>query len=304
MRVLALPEIRRSLSYPDLIAIMREALAAQGRGECDTPMPMHLAPPGAEVHIKSSYRQGGRYFVLKIAGTFRANATRGHSTSTGMMLLSSAETGEPVGILADNGYLTDIRTAAVAAMIAREFGRRDTVLGILGTGVQARLQAVLHAEVLQLRCIFLWGRNPERADHCAREIRESLPGCDVEVASSPAEVARAARLMVTATSSRAPLLDAADIRPGTHISAIGADSPGKQELDPAILRRADVILADSRRQCAALGELQHAPDQLGRAIEFTGGPLQVAPDAITIADFTGLGVEDLYIAEYVHEHGR
>jgi ornithine cyclodeaminase len=300
VRLLPLPEIRRAVSYPDLIGVMREALAAQGRGECDTPMPMHLAPANAEVHIKSSYRRGGRYFALKIAGTFPGNAALGLSTSTGMMLLSSAETGEPVAFLADSGYLTDVRTAAVAAMIARELCRRDAVLGILGTGVQARLQAVLHAEVLPLRRICLWGRTPDRAEQCAREIRESLPDRDVTVASSPAEVAREARLIVTATASRAPLLGAADVRPGTHISAVGADSPGKQELDPAILRRAALILADSRRQCGALGELQHAPDQIERAIEFTGAPLQSAPDSISVADFTGLGVEDLYIAEYVY----
>ena len=300
VRVLSLPEIRRTLVYPELIAAMREALAAQGRGECDTPMPMHLAPPGSEVHIKSSYRRGGRYFALKIAGTFPANAAHGRSTSTGMMLLSSAETGDPVAILADSGYLTDIRTAAVAAMIARELGRRDTVLGILGTGIQARLQAVLHAEVLPLDHIVLWGRTPDHAAHCGREIRESLPGRDVTVVSSPAEVARCARLIVTATASRAPLLAASDIQPGTHISAVGADSPGKQELDPSILRRASLILADSRRQCAVLGELQHAPEQVERAVEFTGAPLQAAPDEITVADFTGLGVEDLFIAEYVY----
>jgi ornithine cyclodeaminase len=296
--------MRRSLSYPAIIGVMREALAAQGRGECDTPMPMHLAPPGAEVHIKSSYRRGGRYFSLKIAGSFPANAAHGLSTSTGMMILSSAASGEPVAFLADHGYLTDVRTAAVAAMIAGELGRRDTLLGILGTGVQARLQAVLHAEVLPIRRVCLWGRTPLHAEHCAREIRESLSSCDVEVAGSPAEVARDARLIVTATASRAPLLADADIRPGTHISAVGADSPGKQELDPGILRHAALILADSRRQCAALGELQHAPDQVERAVEFTGAPLRSEPDAITVADFTGLGAEDLFIAEYVHEHCR
>jgi ornithine cyclodeaminase len=304
VRVLSLPEIRRTLDYRELIVAMREALAAQGRGECDNPMPMHLAPPGAEVHIKSSYRRGGRYFALKIAGTFPHNAIHGCSTSTGMMFLSSATTGEPVVILADNGYLTDIRTAAVAATVARELGRHDTVLGILGTGVQARMQAVLHAEVLPFSRVFLWGRTPDHAEHCAREIRGSLPGRDVEVVASPAEVACESRFLVTATASRAPLLGLSDLQPGTHISAVGADSPGKQELDPGILRAAALILADSRRQCAALGELQHAPDQVDRAIEFTGAPLEPAPDGITVADFTGLGVEDLAIAEYVFDRCR
>ena len=300
VRILALPDIRAALVYSEVIDAMRDALAANGRGECDTPMPMHLAPSNAEVHIKSSYRRGGRHFALKIAGTFRSNTALGLSTSTGMMLLSSAETGAPVVLLADDGYLTDVRTAAVAAMIARELGRRDTTLGILGSGVQARLQAALHAEVLPLDRLVLWGRSPDRVAACARDIRALLPNIAVTVASTPAEVARAARLIVTATASRAPLLTAADLEPGAHISAVGSDSPGKQELDPSILRRAALIIADSRRQCAALGELQHAPDQQDRALEFTGAPLSPPPDAITVADFTGLGVEDLYIAEYVY----
>lgn len=303
MRVLALPEIRRSLVYAEVIGCMREALLAQARGECETPMPMHLgiAPEAAEVHIKSSYRRGGRHFALKIAGSFPGNAGRGLSTSSGMMLLSSAETGEPVAFLADDGLLTDVRTAAVAAMAARELGRRDSALGILGSGVQARLLALLHAEILPLESIWIWGRTADRAEACARDIRAALPGRTVRVAASAAEVAANTRLIVTATASRAPLVAAGDIQQGTHISAVGADSPGKQELDPAILRRAGLILADSLRQCAKLGELQHAPDQIPRARGFTGEPLPTAPEEITVADFTGLGVEDLYIAEYVYQ---
>ena len=136
MRLATLAEIQRSLVYSEIIDCMRDALVAHSRGECETPMPMHLdiAPERAEVHIKSSYRRGGRYFALKIAGTFPGNAARGLSTGSGMMLLSSAETGEPVAFLADSGHLTDVRTAAVAAMVARELGRTDSTLGILGTG--------------------------------------------------------------------------------------------------------------------------------------------------------------------------
>jgi ornithine cyclodeaminase len=217
-----------------------------------------------------------------------------------MMLLSSAETGEPVAFLGDEGHLTDVRTAAVSAMVAQELGRRDTVLGIVGTGIQARLQARLHAAILPLERIVIWGRSTERADACARDLSDL---CDVTVAGSPAEVAREARLIVTATAAREPLLHAADIQPGAHISAVGADSPGKQELDPEILRGAVLLLADSLAQCAKLGELQHAPDQLPRAIEI-GAYIRDArrgAAGTTVADCTGLGVEDLYIAEYVYQ---
>jgi ornithine cyclodeaminase len=314
MRILELPEIRRLLKYPEIVALMRQAVIAYSRGECDMPMPMHLAiaPENAEVHIKSSYRRGGKYFALKIAATFPGNLARGLPVGNGMMLLSSAETGEPVAFLADAGHLTDVRTAAVSAMLARELarelGRRDGSLGILGTGIQARLQARMHAEILDLRQIYIWGRNPQRAAECQRDLQAALPQIEIALAPSPADVARAARLIVTATASRIPLLRASDLQPGTHISAVGSDSPGKQELDPEILRRASLLLVDSRPQCEKLGELQHAPDQAGRAVEigeYCDAPVainqaikhEIDPAGITVADFTGLGVEDLYIAE-------
>ncbi len=297
MRILTLPEIRKVLHYPDTIGLMRDALLA----DCDTPMPMHIDIPGeqAEIHMKSSYCRGGRYFALKIASSFPGNRERGLPTGNGMMLLCSAETGEPLAMLADQGHLTDVRTAAVSATIAREIGRRDTALGIIGTGIQARLTARLHAEVLPLERIVLWGRTRERAEECARELAEVAR---VDVVECPAAVAREARLIVTVTASREPLLFADGVHPGTHITAVGSDGPGKQELDPEILRRADWILADSARQCQRLGELQHAPDQAARARELREGPLTTA--GLTVADLTGLGVEDLFIAQHVYERSR
>ena len=298
VRIVGIEEICSALDYGEIVDTMREAVIAYSGGECDTPMPMHLAlEPAAEVHIKSSYRRGGKYFALKMAATFPG------SVASGMMLLSCAETGEPVAFLADGGHLTDARTAAVAAMVARELGRDDRVLGILGTGIQARLQASLHAAVLPLERVILWGRTKERAELCRRDIQSLLPGAAVAVVSSPAEVARYARLIVTATASRAPLLAAADLTDGTHVSAVGADSPGKQELHPDILRRAALLLADSRRQCEKLGELQHAPDQWERAVEIGEFCARdaVAPAGTSVCDFTGLGAEDLYIAESVWE---
>lgn len=306
MRILELPEIRHRLIYSDIVGLMRDALIAQSRGECETPMPMHLSISAeeAEVHMKSSYRRGGRYFALKMASTFPANVRRGLATGNGMMLLASAETGEPVAFLADAGHLTDVRTAAAAAMAARELGRKDRALGIVGTGVQARLQAEMHAAVLDLDEIWIWGRNPARAAGCQRDLRSLMPRARVEIAASPAEIARRTRLIVTVTASRRAILMAGDVQPGTHISAVGSDSPGKQELDPAILKRAGVLLADSRRQCEKLGELQHAPSEWERVREigeFCLHPDPVGDGAITVCDFTGLGVEDLYIAEYCYE---
>ncbi|MEX0879332.1 MAG: ornithine cyclodeaminase family protein [Thermoanaerobaculia bacterium] len=296
MRIVGSDEIRKAIHPAAAIDAMRAAVVAQSRGECDTPMPMHLdlaSGGGGEVHIKSSYRKGGPHFALKIAGTY---ATRPY----GMVVLVSAGTGETEAYFDDGGYLTDLRTAAVSALVARELGRTDAVLGILGSGVQARLQAELHAEVLTLSEIHLWGRSPARAAACVREIGARLPGVRVLAANSPAEIAARTRLIVTATASRAPLLAAAEIRDGTHICAVGADSPGKQELDPEILRRASLLLVDSLAQCEKLGELQHALTEKARAIEigaFCERPAAFDRSGITVADFTGLGAEDLFIAE-------
>ncbi len=296
MTIIGQDEIRRSVSRSAAIAAMREAVLAQSRGDCDTPMPMHLdlsSGGGGEVHIKSSYRRGGRRFALKVAGTY---ARRPY----GSIVLVSVETGETAAYFDDGGYLTDLRTAAVAAMVSRELGRTDSEIGILGTGAQARLQAELHAEVLPLSRIHVWGRNPERAAACVREIGDLLPGIRVAAAGSPAEVAASAKLIVTATAAREPLLRLNDLRPGTHVSAVGADTPGKQELDAGILRRASLLLVDSVIQCAKLGELQHAPSETARAVEigaFCATPPEYDRSGITVADFTGLGVEDLFLAE-------
>jgi ornithine cyclodeaminase len=325
MRIIELPEIRPTLAYREVIARLRDALIANSRGECATPMPMHLdiQPEQGEVHIKSSYRRGGKYFALKIASTFPGNVARDLPTGNGMMLLCSAETGEPVALLADSGHLTDVRTAAATAMVAHELKRPDCAIGILGAGVQARLQVQMHAQILDLVNVWIWGRTRERVAECQMDLERLLPHVDVLVADSPAEVAHQSRLIITCTASREPLLSAADLRPGTLICAVGSDSPGKQELDPDILHQAALILVDSRRQCEKLGELQHAPAEWERAVEIgafcdgtDGLPAKLRHDVlrapfswdqdtpagpIAVCDFTGLGVEDLYIAEYCYE---
>jgi len=302
VRIITLDQIRGQIDDLAVIESMREALIAHSRGECDTPMPMHLTTgtlekPGGEVHIKSSYRRGGKYFALKMATTFCG-------AGNGMMILASAETGQPVALLEDAGHLTDVRTAAVAAMTARELHRGDRTIGILGSGIQARLTARFHARVLPLEQVWLWGRTPERVEQCAEEIRPFVP--DVRIAASPPEVAASTKLIVTCTASHAPLLLAQDLQPGTHVLAIGADSVGKQELDPQILRNADLLLVDSLQQCEKLGEMQHALDQRERAVEIGdfcrdrhGAGLHIRPGTTTVADFTGLGVEDLFVAEMV-----
>ena len=305
MRIVELEEIRGLIDGAELVAAMREALVAQSRGECDTPMPMHLdiPPETAEVHVKSSYRRGGGHFAVKVASTFPGNLARGRSVGNGMMLLFSAETGDPVCYFADGGYMTDMRTAAVSAMVARELGRTDAVIGILGTGLQARYQVQLHAAVLPLTEVVVWGRSPERVKTYVDDMAGLMPDLAVTPAASPAKVAERTRLVVACTASRGPLLASDDVRPGTHVSAVGSDGAGKQELDSGILPAASLVLVDSVAQCERLGELQHAASEKSRAVEigeFCASPVEFDRGGVTVADFTGLGVEDLYIAQHCY----
>jgi len=302
MKIATRNEIRKVLSLRDVIPLMREALIAQSRGECETPMPMHIdvREREGEIHIKSSYRNGGKFFAVKVVSGFPGNVQRKLPTADGMILLASAETGAPVALLCDGGDLTDARTAAVSAMVARELGRTDTSIGILGSGVQARWQVRAHAEVLPLREVWLWGRAPERVQLCGNDLKHLVREIDVRIATSPADVACHVRLIVTTTAARAPLLSHEDIQCGTLISAVGSDSPGKQELHPQILANASLVLADSLQQCERLGELQHAPAVRSRAVEigkFCEFHSKVDASGIIVADFTGLGVEDLFVAE-------
>lgn len=306
MQIFNLEDIQQALVMKDVIDAMREAVIAQARGECETPMPMHIPvpPEDAVVHIKASYRLNGPYFAMKVASSFPKNYDRGLTAGPGMMMLFSAETGMPVALYRDHGYLTDMRTAAVAAMVAREVGRTDEVVGIIGAGIQGRCQAQMLAEVIPLRQVFVYDLDAKHAADYVRKMKRVLPHVEVTVCDTPAAVARSAKLIVTVTPAREPHFKVSDVQPGTHINAVGSDSPGKQELDPDVLRAASLYLVDSIAQSERLGELQHAPDAKEKAVEigtFCDAPVDFDRAGITVADMTGLGVEDLYIAKLMFE---
>ena len=210
-------------------------------------------PPG-EVHIKYGYLTGGDTYVIKIASGFWNNPAIGLSSSDGLLLVFRKATGELMAVLNDRGRLTDLRTAAAGAVSAKHLAPAGIdAIGVLGTGIQAELQVQLLQSVRPCRNVVVWGRNPERASAYAKRMRSQ--DFNVDIARSSAEVAERCRLIVTATASVAPLLHWRDIRPGTHITAIGADSADKQELDEAIIRNADIAVTDSRSQARSRGEI-------------------------------------------------
>jgi ornithine cyclodeaminase len=262
-----------------------------------------------EVHIKYGAVMGDDYYVIKVASGFYENPTLGLPSSNGLMLVFRQDTGEPEAVLLDEGHLTDVRTAAAGAVAARLLALPEVErIGVLGAGVQARLQLAALAPLFETRKVVAWSRNGRRLEEYGTAMAEA--GWDVVAAESPAGVAALARLIVTTTPATAPLLAATDIRPGTHITAIGSDTAEKRELSGDILARADVVVADSLEQCRTRGEIARAVAdgaiafdevvELGRILagEADG---RTAADQITLFDSTGVAVQDIAIATAVVE---
>jgi len=286
-----------------VIAAMERAFVAYSNGEAVIPPVGQLDfedPPG-DCHIKYGYLKQGSTFTIKIATGFWKNPERGLASSNGVVLVFSSQTGELLTIFQDEGYLTDARTAAAGAVAAKYLAPPEIgCIGILGAGIQAKLQLEYLREVTSCRRVKLWARSTERA----RAL--TVQGFDIEVVASPAQVAAGAQLIVTTTPARGWLLGAADVRPGTHITAMGADGGGKQELEPALFALAQVRAVDSLSQCSKYGDSAFALEQglirpadlveLGRVIQDPSLRRRSERD-ISIADLTGVAVQDMAIAE-------
>jgi len=286
----------------DIIRVVEEGFASYSRGETIIPAPAHLGftGPEGECHIKYGYRASDRTFTVKIATGFPGNAGRGLSTSNGVILVLSSQTGELLAILQDEGFLTDIRTAAAGAIAAKLLAPSNVEwIGIIGAGVQARLQLEYLRDIVPTRKVMLWARSRERAE------AYQVDGFEIHVANSCAEVAEHCRLIVTTTSSRRWLLGASDIRPGTHITAMGADGGGKQELAPELFLAAEIRAVDSRSQCAQFGDSAYAvnkgfikSEDLVELGDILIGKSTGRKDGsqITIADLTGVAIQDIQVA--------
>jgi len=308
-RIVTLPEIREALRGADLLPRVEAAFVAYSEGRAVVPPVGELLIPDApgDVHIKYGYIEGEPRYVVKIASGFYSNPERGLPSSNGLMLVFDRGTGELQGILLDQGYLTDLRTGIAGAIAAQHLGpRRISRIGIVGSGTQARFQLRCLAAVTPCRDVLAWGRHEGRLAAYGAEMRAE--GFDVACAASPAEIMASCDLVVTATAARAPLLMREWLRPGIHITAVGADSAGKQELDPLILRRADLVVADSVSQCIERGEIAHAvrsrcvrPEDVVELGNVIAGrvPGRASDRDVTVADLTGVAVQDIAVARAV-----
>ena len=275
-------------------------------GEASLPPIMRIDVPehNGEIDIKSAYLPGYDGIAIKVSAGFFDNPQRGLPSLGGLMVLLDAATGVPRAALFDNGYLTDLRTALAGAVAAQHLARADaSTVGVLGAGVQARLQVRALMLVRPISRVRIWARRAERGDAVASELSAEL-GIAVEPADSPEAAARDTDILVTTTPATEPLVEAAMLRPGLHVTAIGSDAEHKQELAAAVLAAADRVVCDHVEQSLRLGELRAAAADgfdTERAVELgavIGGDVtgRAAADDVTICDLTGTGAQDTAIA--------
>jgi ornithine cyclodeaminase len=309
------------LTEPDLRSIVRldasaidyieDAFAALATKAVVMPpiMRLDLIENRGEVDVKTAYVPGLDGFAIKISPGFFDNPKLGLPSLNGLMILFSTQTGLIEALLLDNGYLTDVRTAAAGAVAARHLARPDAkVAAILGAGVQARLQLKALTLVRPLTSARIWARDLAKSEAAARELSETL-GISVHAAESAEAACNGADIVVTTTPAEQPILQASWLQPGQHVTAMGSDSEHKNEIEPAALARVKYV-ADSRVQTRRLGELHHAisagvvtPDrsfpELGQIVSGQT-PGREHDHDITLCDLTGTGVQDTAIANLAY----
>jgi len=291
-----------------VVDAVRGALVAHARGETLAPAPSALVfthPPG-DCHIKAGSLFGADMFVVKVATGFYHNSADGLPVNNGVVLVFDARTGATFALLLDEGLLTSWRTAAAGALAAVAGApARLHRLGIVGTGHQAAMQARWCSRALGVNSVDVWGRDHAKAVTLASEL--NVAGIAARAVTIE-DLLADCRVVVTCTPASAPVVPITLVRPGTHIVALGADGPGKQELAPALLARAARIATDDHEQCLHGGEFGNAvragtvtaDSDISLGLVLSGEQtLRRHADEITIADLTGVAAQDAALASLV-----
>jgi alanine dehydrogenase len=300
----------------DAIEAVEGAFRALAEGRAEMPAKLYLGFPryGGDLRVMPA-ALGSEWAGVKVVNSHPSNPGRGLPVVMGTYVLASQETGMPVAILAAT-HLTALRTGAASAVATRYLARRDaTTVGLVGAGVQARFQLEAMAEVMdRITRVFVWGPDSDRQrrDRLIEQLRAELPAVEIRGVEEPTEAA-SADVVCTTTPSTSPLVPDEALSPGAHINAVGADGPGKQELDPAILRRARVVVDEWVLAChggeikvpLARGEITEAGIAGSLSEVVTGTiPGRTSDEEITVFDSTGLALEDLAVASLAYRRAR
>jgi ornithine cyclodeaminase len=316
-KVIELDEIKQLIDVPKLIQGIEDGFVLYSDDKVVVPPVGFLnfkEPPG-DVHIKYGYVKNDDVYVLKVASGFYDNEKNGVPFADGVILVFSQQTGHLKLVLHDQCWLTDMRTAAAGAVAARYLAPKNvSCIGIIGTGGQARMQLEMLKDIVDCKQCLVWGRDAAKVEKMIGDLRANTTiqdwGLDIKAAADINELVAACNLIVTTTSAREALISADMVIKGTHITAMGSDDLGKQELAAELLGKADRVVADSISQCVHHGECSHAVNdktiaeksilELGNVIK---NPElgRTSDEQITVADLTGVAIQDIQIAKMVSD---
>lgn len=311
IHILTEADLRKFVAVDETaIDVVARAFATLAGGKVIMPpiLSMDIPSEHGEVDVKTAYIPGFDGFAVKISPGFFNNPSIGLPSTNGLMVLFSAKTGVVEAVLLDNGYLTDVRTAAAGGVAAQLLAPKLVeTAGVIGTGVQARLQIQAAHLVRPFKKVVVWGRDASKAAACAADIAAAL-GVEAVVETDPASLVAQSQLVVTTTPATASILKADWLHPGLHITAMGSDQTGKNEIDPDVFAHLAAYVPDRISQCELLGELRSALEagvvkttegisELGQVVlDPTLG--RKSDREITLCDLTGTGAQDTAIATF------
>jgi ornithine cyclodeaminase len=309
IRILTEAELRSQIQL-DLAAVECVESAFHALATKSVVMPpimrLDILEHNGEIDVKTAYIPGVDSLAIKISPGFFDNPSLGLPSVNGLMVLFSTRTGLVEALLLDNGYLTDLRTAAAGAVAAKYLARADSRrAAILGAGVQAGLQLEALMLVRDIDSARIWAREPDRAAAAAERLSQRL-GIPVSACNDIAAATEGADIIVTTTPADRPILLAEHLAPGQHVTAMGSDSEHKNEIDPVIVAERAKYFCDRLSQVRVLGELHHAIErqmvpaaaefaELGQVIAHQRPGRDTEKD-ITLCDLTGTGIQDTAIA--------
>ncbi|MCG3211725.1 MAG: Delta(1)-pyrroline-2-carboxylate reductase [Anaerolineae bacterium] len=299
-------ELRQTINLSEAVTVIEAAFVASAQGQINNPGSFTLALPNVQgvVKVKGTHLNDAPYYVIKIDNQFLNNPTINLPVNSELILVLDAATGFPAAILLDNGYLTHVRTGAVGALATEYLANKHSkIVTMVGCSSQAYAQLKALITLRTVERVIVWCNPPHEADVFARRLVEDHD-VDVALESSLAEAVTGGDIIIAATDSREPWLKADWLKPGLHITCLSSST--SRQLQPEVLRKADVLVVDSLEHTDSRGEAYHAitagaitsghiHGELSSLIQntMTG---RTRPDQITLADLTGLDWQDTVIA--------
>ena len=296
-----------------LIPIIEDAFKSLALGKTTMPpvLRLDIEKYHGESDVKAAYIEGLDSYAIKVASGFFNNQKLGLPSSNGLMLLLDSKTGILKSVLLDKGYLTDVRTAIAGAIAAKHLSNPDSsTVGIIGAGIQAKMQLEALLLVRNIKSAYVWSRDFEKTKTFVENLKGKI-NIKINVCKSPEETVNSSEILITTTPSKSAIIKSEWLKKGLHITAMGSDAELKNELDPKIIKECDIYIPDSQSQTSILGELNHAikAGLISAEKKYNDlGSIIINPNLgrrnnndVTVADLTGTGVQDTAIARYTYK---